>query len=202
MEIKPWKWTALAGAIILSVLLDGPTVRGLAGWDGPGREVLIWGYWLGHGLVQSLGLIGAWVCGRRFQHVDLIRAGREGLVAFMVSGLGTQVLKRLVGRPRPRLSATHFWPVGPTLADGFDSFPSGHTATSMALALVLSWRFPRWAPFFFAVAAFTAATRILGGSHFPLDVWGGMALGLTVGWLVVSGKPIRAGDGGRGKIEA
>ena len=56
------------------------------------------------------------MCGRRFKHVDLIRAGREGLVAFIVSGLGTQVLKRLVGRPRPRLSATHFWPVGPTLA--------------------------------------------------------------------------------------
>jgi len=50
---------------------------------------------------------------------------------------------------------------------------------------VLASRFPVISPLAFGWAAFVAASRLLGGSHFPLDILGGMLLGLVAGWLVL-----------------
>jgi undecaprenyl-diphosphatase len=60
------------------------------------------------------------------------------------------------------------------------SFPSGHTATSFAAALILARAVPSRAPLFFVLAAAIGFSRIYVGVHYPLDVLGGAALGLLV----------------------
>jgi undecaprenyl-diphosphatase len=60
------------------------------------------------------------------------------------------------------------------------SFPSGHTATSFAAAVVLGWALPRRAWLFYVLAAAIGFSRIYVGVHYPIDVLGGAVLGLLV----------------------
>jgi membrane-associated phospholipid phosphatase len=118
----------------------------------------------------------------------LRQAGWHSLLAHAAAGLTVQVLKHLIGRPRPRLlhaGGFQFGPLwGPSLETGLDSFPSGHTAASVAVAVVLARHFPAAAPLFYAAAGFVATTRIIAGSHFPTDVLAGVTIGLLAGQLV------------------
>ena len=146
------------------------------------RPVVTWGYYLGHGTVQVLFLAALYALGRLSNRTGPCLAAASGLVAYAISGVGVQVVKHLVGRPRPRLYVEGVRHFGPSLQGGLDSFPSGHTSTSVALAVALSFHWPRGAPFFLGIAALVAASRLLGGSHFPTDVWGGVILGMAAGW--------------------
>ena len=100
----------------------------------------------------------------------------HGVVALVVNGL-----KHIIGRPRPRLTHSGGWQWWPSLDSGLDSFPSGHTSATVAVATVLARALPRlrWVPF--ALAGWVGASRIWRGSHFPGDVVGGMVLGFVVG---------------------
>jgi membrane-associated phospholipid phosphatase len=107
-----------------------------------------------------------------------------GIAAVAFSGLLVQAIKHMVGRPRPRLR--DLWGIaGPTFAGGFDSFPSGHSTTSFALASVAAFYFPHMRLPVFVAAAAIAVSRILLGSHFPGDVAGGIILGIIAGKLAV-----------------
>lgn len=69
------------------------------------------------------------------------------------------------------------------------SFPSNHAANCAAAALVVgvTWRRHPWLAVGVALlAACVAYSRIYVGVHFPLDVVAGIALGLTVGALVLA----------------
>ncbi len=186
-------WCSLIVVLVITGVFDGELVRVLKSDRGEAAWVDWIGYWLGHGLVQVivLGGIGllAWKLGRQRLRLAMF----HGLLAFLLSGIFVHLFKGLIGRPRPRLWEKGVVNFGPSLADGLDSFPSGHTATSMAVAMVLSYYYPRCAPLFMAGAAFVAAARVLGGAHFPLDVLGGTILGLAVGWFVITyiRKPMR-----------
>jgi undecaprenyl-diphosphatase len=64
------------------------------------------------------------------------------------------------------------------------SFPSGHTATAFAAATVLSFCTPRLAPALFLLAAAIAYSRLYVGVHFPLDVAGGIVIGVATALLL------------------
>ncbi len=113
-----------------------------------------------------------------------IEAGRYGMYATALAGLLVQITKHLIGRPRPRLAGVALFPVGPSFASGYDSFPSGHAAASFALALVLAHFFPRGKIFFFAVAVLISFSRVYNGSHYLSDVFGGAGLGLLTASLL------------------
>ncbi|HEY3544329.1 MAG TPA: phosphatase PAP2 family protein [Gaiellaceae bacterium] len=66
------------------------------------------------------------------------------------------------------------------------SFPSGHTATAFAGATLLSAFVPRAAPAFYLLAAAIAYSRLYVGVHFPLDVVGGVVIGLVTALLLLS----------------
>lgn len=112
-------------------------------------------------------------------------AGRQSLIAHGLAGLTANILKHVIGRPRPKFMHAGNREFSPAGGSGWDSFPSGHAAAAFAVATVLAIKFPRarWPILVAAVAI--AASRILRGSHFLTDVAGGAALGCVMGVIAV-----------------
>jgi undecaprenyl-diphosphatase len=105
--------------------------------------------------------------------------GELAAFALASSHLGVQLLKRLVNRPRPRL------PAGKEALmrapDRF-SFPSGHAAAALSLALVISPVLPwPWRMGVLGLAALTGVSRCYLGVHYPGDVLAGWTLAWS-GW--------------------
>jgi undecaprenyl-diphosphatase len=176
--------------------LDGPTARYLRTIttpEGGGTLTVPWmafvshaGNWLGDGrqllLVSAILLAVGWM-------LPASRGLATGVQTLWAHGLATvlvHTVKHLVGRPRPKFSASGEWSIAPSLSSGFDSFPSGHTTATFALAVVLSRRFPLLAALFLGIAAFVALSRVLRGSHFPSDVFGGWMLGTVSGMVAAN----------------
>jgi len=164
---------------------DGAYALALKYDQGAGEIVGRIGYWLGNGVILIPLLAVVWILGWRLRKPILKTAGSQALLAFILSGILGQIVKHLIGRPRPREWAAGVSHFGPSLSGGLDSFPSGHTTTAMAAALVLSYHYPKGTPLFMGGAAFVATARVIGGSHFPGDVMGGIALGLAVAWVII-----------------
>jgi len=101
----------------------------------------------------------------------------QSIVTFMAAGLICQIMKKYIPRARPVSVLTNVNVLGERLTAG--SFPSGHTATAFALAVVFSAHWGSWAPLFFLVAALIGVTRVYVGAHFPLDVLCGAVIGLS-----------------------
>ena len=96
----------------------------------------------------------------------------------ITTGLLTQLLKHIVGRPRPNYTSFdgglefNFF----SLSSEFHSFPSGHTSTIFVVALVTSFFLPKLKYFFISLAGVIAFSRIVVGAHFFTDVLGGIAV--------------------------
>lgn len=117
--------------------------------------------------------------------------------AMILSALSTQVLKHLVNAPRPLTWFAEHMPESPLpLVEGvrmnlWHSFPSGHTTSFFALALVASIlltslpmvpRTPRILVqiILFAIATLGAYSRIYLSQHFALDVFAGILVGILI----------------------
>jgi undecaprenyl-diphosphatase len=88
------------------------------------------------------------------------------------------VLRQWIGRARPPLVYPEPPPLVPT--PHTSAFPSGHATTAFACATVIAWASPRLAVSAFVLAALVAWSRVYVGVHWPLDVLGGVALGVLV----------------------
>lgn len=111
------------------------------------------------------------------------------IVAPIAAGMTANVIKLMIGRQRPKYfdvtsaSATDaFERWFPLINDGVSlkSFPSAHTASAVAFAVVLTQLFPRGKWLFGITAALVALQRIEVCEHFLSDVF----VGATVGWLI------------------
>lgn len=141
------------------------------------------GDWIGEGshlvAISVLLLVTGWWLSKP----SITAAGIQTLLAHGIAALVANVLKHLLGRPRPKFVHSGEWQFTPSWASGLDSFPSGHTTASFAVATVLARRFPWCGPVCFAVAVFVGLSRVLRGSHFPTDVFGGAVMGMLSGSL-------------------
>ena len=61
------------------------------------------------------------------------------------------------------------------------SFPSGHAASAMAAAVLLTAFAPAFAPIWFGLAALMALSRVYVGVHYPSDVAVGAMIGIVIG---------------------
>ena len=111
------------------------------------------------------------------------------VIAVALADWSATGLKALVDRERPPLRYAEPKPLVRVPHDA--SFPSGHAATSFAAATMLTFAFPRLAPFLFLLATAVAFSRVYVGVHYPLDVIGGALLGVLVATalrLLVTGR--------------
>ncbi|MEN6372011.1 MAG: phosphatase PAP2 family protein [Armatimonadota bacterium] len=60
---------------------------------------------------------------------------------------------------------------------GHGGFPSGHSATSFALAFLLSERFPKLSFLWYSIAVGISASRVMIGAHYPYQVFVGALVG-------------------------
>jgi len=108
-----------------------------------------------------------------------IRAGIAGILAFLLSGIFAQILKRLFEAPRPPVVLDDVYVLGDALSR--HSFPSGHAASLGAMAVVFllffGWKtWQAWA--IVLLCTVSAYGRMYVGVHFPIDVLVGLCLGL------------------------
>jgi lipid A 4'-phosphatase len=103
-----------------------------------------------------------------------------------VSGLAADILKVVLGRLRPKLlfSADLYGFTWLGWRADHWSFPSGHTATIVALISALWWLWPRHLLFYILAAAIVAGSRIVVGAHYPSDVMGGALVAVLTTWYV------------------
>ncbi len=115
--------------------------------------------------------------------------GRRGAIGLLVLSLtigagdqlSSHVLKPLFKRPRPAVTLRDTLPLFGVRNS--KSFPSTHATNFFAAAPVVSAVFPHVTVFAYVYAAAVCFSRIYVGDHYPFDVLGGAALGLTLGFL-------------------
>lgn len=195
-----WLWLPLLAVLGLAFLADGPVMTAL--WplyDSELSQVIRHSIrWLGIGYVQAgllfvLILVG-WV--RHWPHGAA--AGAWALLSLAISGIAADVLKVLVHRPRPyvTLPPPDSW-MGYWRAHEFQSFPSGESTTSFAIAASLSLWFPRLQIPLLIAAAIVAIARVIVGNHHPSDIVAGAMLGIATAQAVtrLARKRARQGTG-------
>jgi len=113
--------------------------------------------------------------------------GRAALLANALSHVAVQILKRTVVRARP--ADANGVPLALVSVPDPFSFPSGHSAASMAIAATVARAHPALAPVTLPVAALVGLSRVRLRAHHPADVLAGAALGLAgalAAWSLVA----------------
>src|SRR3989304_1825222 len=151
------------------------------------NNIMSWLSYLGKGWIQALFCLFFIVAGIIRKDDDkIIEAGKKGIYAVAAAGIFSQVIKHIIGRPRPKIMDTLGFTLGPSLVPGFDSFPSGHAASAFAFASTLTSFYPWMRYPLYAYAVLVSISRVYVGAHFPSDVFAGVILGVWIGRLVTT----------------
>jgi undecaprenyl-diphosphatase len=161
--------------------------RRLMGWD----EALLLGFRRFHSpwrtaIARSLTTMGD---GKTWTMVGVAclatfsaRGAQLGLRLGAATGIATllsQTLKRSLTRPRPNVAIEGFEPLASN-PDRF-SFPSGHTAAAVAVAVAFTGEPYGLGPGALLLSIGIGLSRIYLGAHYPLDVAVGAVLGVFAG---------------------
>ena len=130
-------------------------------------------------LAVPILVIGYMVYSRGWQFPT--RFALAGTTAWILAKVAKSLVER--GRPDVFLSNVNLRPAWNGLG-----FPSGHTAVAFAIAVVLTSTLSRrWRIVVWVVAIAAGLLRMYTAAHLPLDVLGGLGLGLAVGSIVEIG---------------
>ncbi|KRA50740.1 phosphatase PAP2 family protein [Devosia sp. Root635] len=204
---KPWplgldgrRWPLFCLGVVIGVALlsqlDIWASRGAIGWPDQWRApfFFITDYGLSDwvlipSLVVFVLAVPAALLLRRLSRLAAIEVALLSGFIFLgvgIPGLIANLLKRLVGRGRPsEFEISGAFSFQNFVNDWrFQSFPSGHTTTAIALAFTIGFLWPRLFPLFFVVGALVGLSRVPVGMHYPTDVFGGLIVGMLGAYLV------------------
>jgi membrane-associated phospholipid phosphatase len=146
-------------------------------------------------IVIGVGMYGV---GRLMRWREVADLGLHGTEGAVFAGLATTLLKDVVGRARPNVTADtnpHDFKVGRGFnqGDGYRSFPSGHATVAFAAAAVVTSETQRWwphgiwlvAPAMYGGATLVGVSRMYNNAHWASDVALGAAIGTFSGIKVV-----------------
>lgn len=111
--------------------------------------------------------------------------GLRFLLPLLFSGYLNTALKDLFHTARPTAEQVLFMATPP---DGSYAFPSGHTQNAAVLWSYLAGHYRKKALVIAAAVMIplVGLSRIYRGAHWPVDVLGGMAIGIGLAWLTLT----------------
>ena len=119
----------------------------------------------------------------RVKNIDVLINFFTSVFIYLIAiGFITQLLKHLIGRPRPNHTdfdsdiILNFL----TFDSSFHSFPSGHSSTIFMISLILCVFLPKLKYLFLFLASVVALSRVVVGAHFFTDILAGAILALMV----------------------
>jgi membrane-associated phospholipid phosphatase len=129
--------------------------------------------------------------------IDVRNRGKLWLASafVMICGTMANAAKYLIPRHRPYTYTDIFpetsWetfgsPLTKSwLDESIRSFPSGHSATAAAMAIGLSYVYPRGRWLFLSLAILAAAQRLFSGAHYASDILAGVSITflIAVAWI-------------------
>jgi undecaprenyl-diphosphatase len=105
----------------------------------------------------------------------------EGALAVILArGILTTTIQFFYHTTRP-FAALGF---SPLISESGSSFPSGHMAWFFALVIVIWFADRTWGNWYIVLALAMGIARIYAGVHWPVDILGGLVVGLTSGWFI------------------
>ena len=105
------------------------------------------------------------------------------ILCFILSDQTSNLIKELVGRVRPCASLPNVHLL--INCGSGKSFPSSHAVNNFAGAVLISHFYPKLKYLVYAGAFLIAISRIFVGVHYPIDVLGGMIIGIILGLFVI-----------------
>lgn len=146
----------------------------------------MWGFlsWLGEDQVQIFICIVAGIFYYKKSNYQMSRVWYISIIIFLMSGILVQVLKHIIGRPRPKMLPEYdvlWFELGARL----HSIPSGHTMTTFAwLACLLPFYNLKIKVFLVVMACAIGFSRVGIGAHYLSDVLMGAVLGYATGMVL------------------
>jgi len=110
----------------------------------------------------------------------MMQAGARMLLAHELATVAKSAVKHRIDRTRPRSAQGaegHKPTPGNDRRKEETSFPSGHAAGSMAVALAFSAEYPQYRPLAVATSGIIGFSRVPSCAHYPSDVIAGWAIG-------------------------
>jgi undecaprenyl-diphosphatase len=128
---------------------------------------------LGSIIFWAIVAVGLWAFRKRNLATYLLTAILLGLTIYVA-------MKYAVDRPRP----WQVFPIDPLYHLPDPSFPSGHSETAFAAAVIIGLKEKRLMAPMLLLASIIAFSRVYVGVHFPYDVVAGAILGILVALFV------------------
>jgi undecaprenyl-diphosphatase len=183
---------AVAAALGLGVLVAAGLVARTGTVGGPERSIFhaindspswlyrpAWVFEQFGNLVVAFVVVAAFAVGRRSPRVAALA------VAAVIAKLAAErIVKQVVERHRPAVTVAGTIRRGNVPVGGL-SFVSGHAVITAAMAMILGPMLPgRWRVLPWAIVLGNGLARIFVGAHNPLDVVGGVGLGILIGGVL------------------